>query len=463
MRLLRKTGEEDGLLGQSVLKSRGAGSALDQPAVLTPAEERNRFMNGMIRVPRAAEEIVEKLNSRGFEAYVVGGCVRDSLLRKEPEDWDITTSAKPEQVKAVFGRTIDTGIKHGTVTILRGGKGYEVTTFRIDGEYEDGRHPRSVEFTTSLTEDLKRRDFTVNAMAYSRQTGLVDVFGGLKDLEEHRICCVGNAYDRFTEDALRMLRALRFSAQLGFAIEEKTEAALRELAPNLRNVSKERVQAELTKLLLSDRPETVRNVFLWGLASCVSETFAGMDADRIVISSRLPAVKHMRWAACLGQLPARQAVKVLRELKLDNDTISRVRTLSEWRNRPVGIKEADIRRTMSRMSPELFDDLLTMKEAAAEPSNKQSEAASADPIPESVEDLEKIRNMTKQIRSRGDCISLKMLAVTGADLIAAGMKPGRDMGRVLEQLLELVLERPELNTRQRLLEEVPAVISKKTT
>ena len=173
----------------------------------------------------------EKLCEHGYEAYLVGGCVRDMLLGREPGDWDITTSAKPEEVKAVFRRTVDTGIKHGTVTVMMGKEGYEVTTFRIDGDYTDGRHPDSVTFTPDLIEDLKRRDFTINAMAYNRDRGLVDAFGGRKDLEDGVIRCVGAAEERFTEDALRILRAIRFSAQLGFEIEEHTENAIKNCSP----------------------------------------------------------------------------------------------------------------------------------------------------------------------------------------------------------------------------------------
>ncbi len=457
-------------------------------------------MDVTIQIPRAAEEIIDKLNKHGFEAYVVGGCVRDALMGRTPGDWDITTSAKPEQVKAVFGRTIDTGIRHGTVTILRGRTGYEVTTYRIDGEYEDGRHPKSVEFTSNLVEDLKRRDFTMNAMAYNRTDGLVDVFGGQQDMEARLIRCVGRAEDRFTEDALRILRALRFAAQLGFEIEAETEAAVRRLAPNLVHVSKERIQTELMKLLLSDHPDMIRKVFDCGAAAYVSETFAKIEPGKIALSPRLPARKSLRWAALLRHQSAEEAKQILRELKLDNDTVASVGTLVEWWRQPVGQTQAEIRRTMSRMSPELFDDLLCLKEEILryyelypcagetggitgssgysvntderyelcqhEEKIDSSESSPAydikpnkeipdyDRIPETSAQLADILAAAAEIRARGDCISLKTLAVTGNDLIAAGLRPGRELGAILARLLELVLEEPEKNTKEELMNEV---------
>ena len=199
-------------------------------AVKTDSEKGGEGMELTLQVPKHAQEILEQLNNHGFEAYVVGGCVRDSLLHRVPGDWDITTSARPEQVKAIFGHTIDTGLQHGTVTIMRDKVGYEVTTYRIDGEYEDGRHPKEVEFTSNLLEDLKRRDFTINAMAYNETEGLIDIFGGLQDIGAKLIRCVGNPEERFGEDALRIMRAIRFSAQLGYEIHEDTEAAIRKLA-----------------------------------------------------------------------------------------------------------------------------------------------------------------------------------------------------------------------------------------
>ncbi|MDD6074644.1 MAG: polynucleotide adenylyltransferase, partial [Clostridium sp.] len=226
-----------------------------------------------MEIPKPVEWILGELKSHGYEAYAVGGCVRDTLLGRIPGDWDITTSAKPQEVKAVFGRTIDTGLQHGTVTVMRDHVGYEITTYRIDGEYEDGRHPKEVAFTSSLEEDLKRRDFTINAMAYSPETGIVDIFGGVEDLRRGVIRCVGIARERFTEDALRILRAIRFSAQLDFSIEEETWKALSEIAPNLAHVSKERIAVELTKTLLSHHPERILMTRETGMTPFISKSF----------------------------------------------------------------------------------------------------------------------------------------------------------------------------------------------
>ena len=187
-----------------------------------------------IRIPAGAAAILRVLEDHGYEAFVVGGCVRDSLLGRNPNDWDITTSALPEEVKSLFHKTIDTGLKHGTVTILSHGEAYEVTTYRIDGEYLDGRHPSEVTFTASLEEDLKRRDFTINAMAYSESAGLKDFFGGVADLEKGLIRAVGDPMKRFGEDALRIMRAVRFAAQLDYDIEPETVQAMKKLAPTLQ-------------------------------------------------------------------------------------------------------------------------------------------------------------------------------------------------------------------------------------
>ena len=398
-----------------------------------------------IEMPVQVEEILGKLREHGYEAFAVGGCVRDAILGRIPGDWDITTSAHPEEVKQVFGHTIDTGLQHGTVTVMRDHIGYEITTYRIDGEYEDGRHPKEVVFTAELREDLRRRDFTINAMAYSHETGIVDIFGGTEDLAARRIRCVGDAGERFTEDALRILRAVRFSAQLGFSIEEMTWQALCELAPSLVHVSKERVQVELTKTLLSDRPEYTWKTEAAGLAPYISKTFPEVFAawkERKCISgaaAHLPAEKALRWAYFLAPAGEESCVRVLRELKMDNDTIDKAKILSRFAFTQIEPEEVSVRRAMSAMEDMVFDWLLLLQEVL---------------MPERMDAVEMVRSLAKQIRERGDCIRLKTLAVTGKDLIQAGIQPGPALGKTLHLLFEKVLENPAWNEKDRLLTEV---------
>ncbi len=406
-----------------------------------------------IQIPSHVGYIIGKLNQNGYEAFAVGGCVRDTLLGRTPGDWDITTSARPEQVKALFRRTIDTGIQHGTVTVMLERTGYEVTTYRIDGEYEDGRHPRQVEFTSDLLEDLKRRDFTINAMAYSHETGIVDAFGGMEDLEKRVIRCVGEPMERFEEDALRILRAIRFSAQLDFSIEEKTREAITRIAPNLAKVSRERVQMELTKLLCSDHPEQIRQVYETGISRYVSEEFSCLPWEKAEISPALPKEKYVRWAAflrcaCLAEQDSwqtdlscekaagknfceerekavRAGGKILRDLKLDNETIGRVKTLTSWCGEKLLPEAPSVRRAMSKMEPEVWDALVELNQYGDE-----------------------ILCLTKEIRAAGDCLDLKHLAVNGRDLMSAGVRPGKDMGEILNRMLQEVLERPENNQKE---------------
>ena len=347
-----------------------------------------------IEMPYEAEWIIDNIRSHGYEAFIVGGCVRDAVLGRIPGDWDITTSAKPEQVKEIFGKTVDTGLKHGTVTIIKHGSGYEVTTYRIDGEYLDGRHPETVEFTPDLREDLKRRDFTINAMAYSHETGIVDEFEGMEDLKRRVIRCVGCAKDRFTEDALRILRAVRFAAQLDFVIEDETYKAIAEIAPNLVHVSKERIQVELTKLLLSDHPEKIWMVDETGIADYVTSGFPevferelerenshnagenetpgtsgclvdGASRDALkecwIGLAALPADKSHRWAGFLRHMTAEQAVKILRGLKLDNDTIGNVKNMITAFQAPLAVDKVEIRRLLSRVTEYQFLGAMQLK------------------------------------------------------------------------------------------------------
>lgn len=433
-----------------------------------------------IAIPNKVGKIIEILEQAGFEAYAVGGCVRDSLLGRTPDDWDITTSAAPGQVKALFHRTVDTGLAHGTVTVLMEKEGFEVTTYRVDGDYEDGRHPKEVTFTASLSEDLKRRDFTINAMAYNPRTGLVDLYEGIRDLQEKTIRCVGDAKERFSEDALRILRAVRFSAQLGFSVEKKTKEALALLAPNLKYVSAERIQTELLKLLVSPHPDYLRLAYEAGItAQFLPEFDAAMKteqntphhcytvgehtlqsllfvrADKVLRLTMLlhdlgkPVVKktdengrdHFKLH---GAESERLAKTILRRLKFDNDTIGKVCRLVRWHDYRPKPEMKEVREAIYRIGEDLFPLYLEVQRAdvLAQSRYRREEKLSR---------LAAVGECYREICEKGQCVSLKTLAVTGKDLIVAGIAPGPHLGELLEKLLQRVLEEPELNHKEALL------------
>lgn len=396
-----------------------------------------------ITLPTKVKQIISRLEKADFEAYAVGGCVRDSILGRSPEDWDITTSAKPEEVKRLFSTTIDTGLQHGTVTVVIEKEGFEVTTFRLDGDYTDGRHPDRVAFTSSLTEDLRRRDFTINAMAYSEKTGLIDEFDGERDLEDGVIRAVGEAKERFSEDALRMLRAIRFAGQLNFKIEEKTFDAIKELSSNISKVSVERIAKELEKLLLSGNPEYIALVYETGIFSVIAPEVA-MLFENCEISASIKALSRasfpekkelyqIRLAIFLEGLGADKAAKLLKRLKLDNDTINTVKKLLELSLREVENNETDMRRTVKDAGHKMMPLLLEMRRAKGLKDNKE---------------------LYKTVIDNGYCTSISELNINGKDLMDAGIPKGALIGSTLERLLELVIEKPELNTRESLLLEV---------
>ena len=398
-----------------------------------------------IQLPEKVNTIISTLQAHGYEAYAVGGCVRDSILGRIPDDWDITTSATPLETKSLFKRTFDTGIEHGTITVLIDKEAFEVTTYRVDGKYEDSRHPSEVTFTRSLSEDLLRRDFTINAMAYNDTEGLVDIFGGMEDLKNKTIRCVGNAKERFGEDALRILRAVRFAAQLGFEIEAETYKAISDIAPNLKNVSKERIQVELTKLLLSDYPEKMMMVDETGICPYVTADFGTVFekecAESISKIKTLPKEKSLRWAGFLRHMDPVKVRAILKGLKLDNETIDNGRIMVDAAQTPLNPEKPQIRRFLSKMSRYQFEGCLYLKELDGDGN------------------VEEIRRLWKEIEEDGDCISLKMLAVNGGDLMAAGVEKGKGLGEALAWLLDLVLEQPELNHKETLLAKLADKIS----
>lgn len=392
-----------------------------------------------MRLPETVRDILNKLETAGFQAYAVGGCVRDSILGKEPDDWDLTTDARPEEVKALFPRTVDTGLQHGTVTVLLGGEGYEVTTYRIDGSYSDGRHPDSICFTPSLAEDLKRRDFTINAMAVSERGELVDLFGGQEDLARGCIRCVGDPYARFREDALRMLRAVRFAAQLNFEIEAETFKALTELSPNLARVSKERILAELTKLLLSNHPEKLELLYVAGLAPEMAAHFPGVHLDSR--AARLPRCKALRFAAAGERITPEALGKLLTELKSDRATRDRAVLLLTAVHKPLPESETEVRHCLSDIGHDAFTELLLLKEAG------YGSEESTGGVEQRTERIAKLRALRQEIAERGDCLEIRGLALGGAELLALGIPKGPALGACLRALLHAVLEDPARNDK----------------
>ena len=395
-----------------------------------------------ISLPKEVKHIIDILTQNGYEAYAVGGCVRDSILGRVPGDWDITTSALPQQVKTLFRRTIDTGIQHGTVTIMLGKNGYEVTTYRIDGKYEDSRHPESVEFTPNLEEDLKRRDFTINAMAYNDENGIVDIFGGIDDIRNRIIRCVGNAHDRFTEDALRILRAVRFSAQLGFEIDKATKEAARELAPTLVKISRERIHTELNKLLLSDNPDYFSVVYELGVMKVIISELEGVnsgDIDRLkVLIKRTKPCLPERYASLLSIIGKDKTRAVLKGLKLDNATISMAVKLVEYLGITPALTEPQMRHYINEVGKEDALRVIDFNLAFASEGEYKG--------------YTDMRNICVTVLERGDCTSLKELRITGKLLMNSGFEAGKQLGGLLEELLLEVLDNPALNDTEYLLE-----------
>lgn len=436
-----------------------------------------------MKLPENVKTIITTLENAGFEGYAVGGCVRDTLLHKNPDDWDITTNASPIEVKKLFPRTIDTGIAHGTVTVLIGKETFEVTTYRIDGEYEDARHPKEVVFTSCLSEDLKRRDFTINAMAYNDKTGIVDEFGGIQDLEAKIIRCVGNPEERFTEDALRMMRAVRFSGQLGYEIEFTTGQAINKLAPTLSKISAERICTELTKLMISKHPDYLRKAYELGMTGVFLPEFdAAMETEQNnphhcysvgehILHSLLfvRADKVLRFAMLFhdmgkvvtksvdekgvdhfyghGKISAEMADRIMKRLRFDNDTRQKVVRLVSYHDLKIKLTPEGVRRAVVKIGEDLFPLLLEVKRAdfLSQSMFKREEKE---------KELQQLEEIYQTVLKNGDCVSIKMLAVTGSDLIAAGMKPGRAIGVTLQEMLNLVLKEPSLNTKEYLLSRI---------
>lgn len=437
-------------------------------------------------IPDDVKRILNTMHNAGYEAYIVGGCVRDMLLGHRPYDYDITTSAEPLEVKALFAKTIDTGLQHGTVSVLMNGEAYEITTYRIDGTYLDSRRPESVTFTKSLEEDLKRRDFTINAMAYCIEDGVVDLFGGQKDLDNGLIRCVGKPEERFSEDALRMLRAIRFAARFGFEIDPSTEKAIKLMAERINNISAERVHVELTKTLCSDNPGYIKRLVDYNLIEHVLPEFMPnidmpqnnpyhmhtVDKHTYNTLAHIEPIEALRWTMYLHDIGKgytrttddnnidhfyrHQEISVdlgrdiLNRLKFDNKTKNRVLKLIEYHDYRFPATKKSTRKAMAKIGEDLFFDYIRVQIA-------DISAQASDKLEERVMDLNQKKALAEKILADRECFSLKDLAVSGKDLIELGIQPGAEIGRILNILLESVIEDPLLNKKDILIDRIKII------
>lgn len=432
------------------------------------------------KLPSYINEILLRLENAGFEAYVVGGCVRDHLLSFAPTDYDVTTSAKPAEIKRVFQdfKTVDIGIAHGTVGLCFKDFVVEVTTFRIDGEYNDSRHPTDVRFTSSLEEDLKRRDFTINAIAFSKRTGLVDPFGGRKDLEKRIIRCVGDPYKRFGEDALRIMRALRFSSVLGFEIDDETEKAAKMLRRGLLDVSVERLAVELVKMLCGANIKKILLNEIDVLGTFLPELLKmkGFEQNNphhiydvlehtAVALENIDPSPELRLAVLLhdigkphtftmdqsgvghfhghAEVSVQLSKKILERLRLDKLTAERVLLLVQWHDYWIEPNKKSVKRILNRLTPEGLDALLKVKRA--------DNLAQHPDYRDRLKVYEIIEKISEEIIAENECFTLKDLAVNGNDLIAFGVTPGPALGVLLTRLLDAVLDETVPNEKEALL------------
>ena len=422
----------------------------------------------MMNLPEEVLVLLEQLNNAGHSAYVVGGCVRDCLLGLTPGDWDICTSALPEQMKECFSEyhVIETGLKHGTLTVRLNHHSYEITTFRTDGDYIDCRHPEMVTFVSDIKEDLARRDFTVNAMAYHPVEGLIDLFGGQKDLHNRKLRCVGNSQKRLTEDALRIMRGLRFAATYGFEIEAETQKAMFETKHLLDKIASERIIVELKKLLLGEFCETILLNYREFFGQIIPELIPMFDfhqknphhqydvwihtAKSVALSEKDILVRlavlfhdigkpetffqdknevgHFYSHASIG---AKLTNKILKQMRFDGNTIDVVTELVKYHDAQIEPTEKSVKRWLNKIGQEQFEHLLSVKEADAKTTIHSDEK---------IKKIQEIRMVFLKVLEEKSCFSLKDLAISGNDLISLGLTKGKCIGEMLNQVLDLVID-----------------------
>lgn len=444
-------------------------------------------MEKLIKMPESAARIIDRLSMSGYKAYAVGGCIRDSIMGKIPYDWDICTSALPEEVLEVLGEKniVENGLKHGTVTVHIDGENYEITTFRTDGEYLDNRHPENVTFVRDLKEDLSRRDFTMNSLAYNDSEGLIDIFGGENDINDGIIRCVGDPDKRFGEDALRILRALRFSSQLNFSIEENTSVSIHKNAELLKNISAERIMTEFTKILMGQNVEEVLLNYRDIIAVFIPEIKEMFEFEQHNPHHVYDVWKHtVKAVACVKnervlrltaffhdigkpktftidnagkghfhghpEVSDRMANEILKRLKTDNHTISKVRLLIKLHDLRPKPDAKNVRRLMYETGSENFPLLMEIKRADALAQNPETHEYK-------LEYIRKLEEIYKQELEKKSAFNLKTLAVNGKDIINIGISDGRKIGMILEFLLDRVIDGDMENDRELLLDKAAEI------
>ena len=442
-------------------------------------------MDYFLNTPNKVDKILRTLNRNGFDAYVVGGCVRDVLMERKPEDWDITTSATPEETKVCFKgyRIIETGIKHGTVTVLMDNDPFEITTFRSDGQYSDGRHPDSVAFSKDIKVDLARRDFTMNALAYSPSKGIVDEYGGIDDIKNRVIKAVGKPEDRFREDSLRILRAIRFCGTLGFMMEPETARAVKDLAPTVGRTSKERIMVEINKLFMGAYAAYAVKQYRKAINDAISFSGAQItDRKAVKALEHAPASLPLRMALLLdvpedgkqtsifgdgiffdlfGASPETDVDafrKALKEMKYDNDTIKLASALKEISSKKILPEDMVVRLEMRKLADqfpaEQVPDILMDGISVRSLKGRLSDSAT-----------EKLFETVRDIVEKGECYARSQLDITGNDLAEdeelkkAGLAQGKEIGKILSALLDEVIAGELDNTHEALLERARRIYS----
>ena len=441
-----------------------------------------------INIPADANELIHTLQNNGHSAYIVGGCVRDSILGRTPHDWDICTSATPSEMLEIFKdkKIIETGLQHGTVTVVVNGEPYEITTYRIDGIYSDNRRPDTVTFTDKLVEDLRRRDFTINAMAYNDEEGLIDPFNGMEDIKYKKISCVGRAEDRFGEDALRILRAIRFAAQLEFAIMPGTDWEIHKQYKNLENISIERINSEFCKIASSDDfcvelllYEDVFSLFItelkdmfdfpqnnpWHIYDVFNHTIHAVEhCDSNDLTVRLAVFFHdfgkphsyqdgedgIRHFKGHGRVSADITDSIMKRLRFDNETRNNVVELVYYHDATFEVGKKYVKRWLNKIGEKQFRRLLQVKKADNKAQNLELSS-------DRIEELSEIESLIDEVLQEDECFSLKDLAVNGKDLIGVGYKSGKELGNTLNTLLQLVIDGDCPNEKEKLLQEAESL------